>query len=470
VIAPFGDEALRFAIPEGIDRRALLDALRSGAGVRDAVVTEALAMVVHDGDPARAGAAIRAALASARAYSAPPDDGRGREHAIRALAPIEVVYDGEDLDAIARELSLTRDVLVAMHAAPEYVVSMMGFQPGFAYLRGGDPRLALPRRASPRTRVPERSVAIAAGYTGIYPFSSPGGWHLLGRAPAFVPFDDRGAALALGDRVRFVPVDRAASVAPRDVDDDVAGAHVEITKLAGVALLVDGGRVGHMHEGVPHGGALVRGELARANAAAGNPPGACAIELHGSIELTSAGRAVAFATGRSRVRYVAIEGGFAVPSVLGSRTTLLAARMGGFHGRLLRRGDRIPLEAPRSLSSPDPAPDQATTAPAIAIAPGPDALPRDVEHLLDAPFTISTSSDRAGTRLEGPSIAIEPAQLERPSAPMMRGAIEITPRGLIVLGPDHPTTGGYPVIAVVRAPDLDPFFARPLGSQVRFRV
>ena len=51
---------------------------------------------------------------------------------------------------------------------------------------------------------------------------------------------------------------------------------------------------------------------------------------------------------------------------------------------------------------------------------------------------------------------------------MVRGAIELTPSGLIVLGPDHPTTGGYPVIAVIRSTSLDAFFARPIGSLVHF--
>ena len=97
--------------------------------------------------------------------------------------------------------------MVALHAASTYVVATIGFLPGFAYLRGLDAHLVLPRRSSPRARVPALAVGIAGPYAGVYPFASPGGWHLLGTAVGFTPFDARrGATLALGDRVRFVPV------------------------------------------------------------------------------------------------------------------------------------------------------------------------------------------------------------------------------------------------------------------------
>lgn len=85
---------------------------------------------------------------------------------------------------------------------------MIGFLPGFPFMGDLPAPLRLPRRAQPRVRVPAGSVAIATGLTAIYPWESPGGWHLLGRCP--VPlFDARRTSpslLAAGDRVRFVPV------------------------------------------------------------------------------------------------------------------------------------------------------------------------------------------------------------------------------------------------------------------------
>ncbi len=116
---------------------------------------------------------------------------------------------GEDLDAAAAELGIAADTLISRHGAALYTVAMIGFAPGFPYLSGLDPSLALPRLATPRTRVPAGSVAIGGAQTGIYPRESPGGWRLLGRTPLRL-FDPQRASpslLAPGDRVRFVAID-----------------------------------------------------------------------------------------------------------------------------------------------------------------------------------------------------------------------------------------------------------------------
>ncbi len=119
---------------------------------------------------------------------------------------IPVRYDGEDLEEVARRTQLTLDEVIAIHSEREYHVYVIGFVPGFAYLGPLDERLALPRRESPRKRVPAGSVAIADQQTGIYPSSTPGGWHLIGSTDV-VLFDQRQqppARLKAGDRVRFV--------------------------------------------------------------------------------------------------------------------------------------------------------------------------------------------------------------------------------------------------------------------------
>ncbi len=116
---------------------------------------------------------------------------------------------GEDLDAAANELGIAPAELIARHAEATYTVAMIGFAPGFPYLSGLDPTLALSRLATPRTRVPAGSVAIGGAQTGIYPRESPGGWRLLGRTPLrlFDPQRDPPSLLAPGDRVRFVAID-----------------------------------------------------------------------------------------------------------------------------------------------------------------------------------------------------------------------------------------------------------------------
>jgi KipI family sensor histidine kinase inhibitor len=127
---------------------------------------------------------------------------------------IPVVYGGEagpDLNGAAAELGLSPMQLAQRHAAGEYVVAMIGFAPGFPYLLGLDPALALPRLATPRTLVPAGSVGIGGAQTGIYPRESPGGWRLIGRTPVtlFDPAREPPALLAPGDHVRFIAVDAA---------------------------------------------------------------------------------------------------------------------------------------------------------------------------------------------------------------------------------------------------------------------
>jgi len=119
---------------------------------------------------------------------------------------------GPDLAAVAESTGLSEAEVVARHVAPVYRVAFIGFLPGFPYLIGLDPTLAMARRATPRTRVPAGSVAIGGAQTGIYPVASPGGWHLLARTHArlFDPDHARPSLLGAGDRVRFRAVDAAA--------------------------------------------------------------------------------------------------------------------------------------------------------------------------------------------------------------------------------------------------------------------
>ena len=118
---------------------------------------------------------------------------------------IDVVYEGEDLDAVAAAAGLTVEQVIEMHTAGHYRVAFCGFAPGFGYLTGLPPQLPLPRRSSPRTRVPAGSVAIAAEYAAVYPRPSPGGWHLLGHTEQvlFDPQREPPAVLQPGTTVRF---------------------------------------------------------------------------------------------------------------------------------------------------------------------------------------------------------------------------------------------------------------------------
>ncbi|AKM30815.1 allophanate hydrolase [Pandoraea faecigallinarum] len=137
------------------------------------------------------------------AWQTPPAAGEvGRD------IEIPVHYGGEhgpDLAEVARHARLQPKTVVQRHAAPEYIVYFLGFQPGFAYLGGLDESIATPRRAEPRLAVPAGSVGIGGKQTGIYPLDSPGGWQIIGHAASvlFDPAASPPALLAPGDRVRF---------------------------------------------------------------------------------------------------------------------------------------------------------------------------------------------------------------------------------------------------------------------------
>lgn len=126
-----------------------------------------------------------------------------------AVVEVPVTYDGADLEVVAHLSGLSPREVVERHTGHEYAVAFCGFAPGFAYLSGLPQRLHVPRAAEPRTRVPAGAVAVAGGWTAVYPRASPGGWRLIGRT-TLVLWDldtDPPSPLAPGTRVRFVEVD-----------------------------------------------------------------------------------------------------------------------------------------------------------------------------------------------------------------------------------------------------------------------
>ncbi|MEU0509748.1 5-oxoprolinase subunit PxpB [Amycolatopsis sp. NPDC006125] len=184
------------------------ESLAEMSAVRAAVVAAGLPDLVEVVPGART--VLIAARPGARALeqarrlveSADLDGGDGGEP--REIT-IDVRYDGEDLDLVARTAGITAAEVVELHTGATYTVAFTGFAPGFGYLTGLPEPLRQSRLDTPRTRVPAGSVAIAGEFTGVYPRSSPGGWRLLGHTDA-VLFDSRAerpALLAPGDRVRF---------------------------------------------------------------------------------------------------------------------------------------------------------------------------------------------------------------------------------------------------------------------------
>ncbi len=191
--ALLGDRAVRFARPVGPSARAIMRAVRAWPGVVDVVVAQYDVAAYFNHSPAIDAARIRA-LAGVEDDASPIRD-----------IELRAVYDGPDLDEIARFARTTMNEVAQIHRDATYTVETIGFAPGFAYMSGLDARLRLPRRATPRLRVPSSSIAIAGEHTGVYPFDSSGGWHLIGRVVGARMFGPEGSLLRLGDHVRFVP-------------------------------------------------------------------------------------------------------------------------------------------------------------------------------------------------------------------------------------------------------------------------
>jgi allophanate hydrolase subunit 2 len=252
-----------------------------------------------------------------------------------------------------------------------------------------------------------------------------------------------------------------------------------ITRVAGLVTVQDLGRPGRMHEALAPGGALVPELLVAANRAARNADGDPAIEVLGRLVVRAEGTTIVavdaplvlqdgeelvIASEPRRVAYLAIRGGVDAPLVLGGRATQLSAGL----GKPLRTGERLASAGAFEVDSPvEPFVDTGE----VGVIAGPDLdafAPDALAQLVAAPYRILPTSDRVGSRLDGRVIARAPGYSEI-SRPMVRGAIEVPPDGLpIVLGPEHPTTGGYPVIAVIAHADLGRFFAIRLGGSVRF--
>jgi biotin-dependent carboxylase-like uncharacterized protein len=194
--------------------------------------------------------------------------------------------------------------------------------------------------------------------------------------------------------------------------------------------------------------------------------------------LARAGNVLSFGPRRSGCRAcAAFEGGIDVPLVLGSRATDLTGGFGGFAGRALRAGDVIGL-GPARPARPQPAPDGGAVRlvrsgpPTLRVVLGPqdDHFTKEaLRRLLSERYRVGAASDRVGCRLAGPSLPHRGAS-EIVSDGMVAGSVQVPPDGQpIVMMADGPTTGGYPKIATVIAPDL-PLLAQavPGEAEVRF--
>lgn len=492
----------------------LLDGLLAArpAGVTDLVPAACTLLVRFDPlvtDPAHLVAVISGIDLSARSLR------RGETF------EVPVIYDGEDLGDVADILGWAVDEVIRRHTAATYTVAFTGFAPGFAYMTCDDPAFDVPRRKSPRVRIPAGSVALAGKFGGIYPSDSPGGWQLLGRTPLTM-WDisrPRAALLAPGDHVRFRAMARGAVVplSPgRGATTNAVSpaASLLVTRADRPALYQDLGRRGRADQGVAESGALDRASLIEANHCVGNPRAAAAIEITFggfalkadwpvTLAVTGAPAPLAIRTGDERTlavplgrpfaldagdeltlgfppdgmrSYLALRGGFAVESVLGSAATDTLAKIGP---KPITVGDRlVPAHAAAAAVDPvRPAPKQMPKAGDtvnldVVLGPRTDWFTgKGVATLLAQAWQVTSESSRVGMRLAGAEPLERGDAAELPPEGTVPGAIQVPHSGQPVLFlADHPLTGGYPVIAVVARHHLDLAGQIPIGATIRFNA
>ena len=431
---------------------------------------------------------------------------------------IPVVYGGEsgpDLGAVAERCGLAEQEVVRLHASGSYFVHFLGFSPGFPYLGGMPPEIAVPRRDTPRTRVPAGSVAIAGTQTGIYPLESPGGWQLIGRTPLalFDPHRTPPALLAIGDRVSFTPVTTADFGGLDDVAARPAGTvgrrAIRVLHGGFQSTVQDLGRPGHAHLGVSASGAADPFSLSVGNRLVGNGAGAAAVEMTlagGTFAVEAAtvialagsdfaphlddrpvplweaievrpGQTLAVGATRDGARCtLCVRGGVDAATVLGSRSTHLISGLGGLAGRALEDGDSLAVGEAAAGPGQRRGFDRARAAQALArtelrVVPGPqwERFAREARAaLFSTPYRVSEDSSRMGLRLSGAPLAAA-AQGGMITEGVTLGALQVPGDGQPILSfVEHQTTGGYPQIACVIAADLHRVGQLRPRDEVRF--
>lgn len=281
---------------------------------------------------------------------------------------------------------------------------------------------------------------------------------------------------------------------------------IEIVRAPAHLVVQDVGFSGHRKMGLPRAGAMDLSAFALGNALIGNSHGEPALEwaltggtlrfahdvtvaltgarVHGRLghQMLQSDTPIRIAAGTvleldrftsGRFLYLCISPAPAISPVFGSCSTYAPAGIGGFEGRRLRTGDRIPLRpssAPGSVNAV-PKPDYSKAVIRLARAPQSDVLDgRLLTYLLHNRFTISAASDRTGYRLDGPAVDITGLS-QLLSEPACEGAIQITDGGTpIVLMADGPTIGGYNKVAVALAADIPVLAQKTPGETVRFAM
>ena len=447
---------------------------------------------------------------------------------------IPVCYDpelGSDLVALSKEKKMSTVELIREHSARKYLVYFIGFQPGFVYLGGLNPKLHTPRKSTPSKHVAKGSVAIGGAQTGIYPADAPGGWHVIGRTylNLFNPSHTLACKYKSGDFIEFTPISRtefdlnlekiqgSANEIKRRKDDAV----FKLLKSGIYSSIQDLGRRGYRALGVVQSGAMDQISARLANSLVGNSPSEAVLEItYGGLQLECLsscnivlcgadfsskknnlplemnkviglrrGDLITMGQRKNGARtYVAIEFGFDTELIMGSRSYY-----GPVTGKKrLKDGDLLYQSKNQICSSEVPKIQPTVESCGLSKAfdlshlgklidfsisktivltasPGPEynTLKDSIKKSIYQEFTIG-ANDRMGYLL------IERIQNDCPpiySSAVLPGTVQLTPSGqLIVLANDGQVTGGYPRVLLVSDQSMCQLSQLISGQKIRFKI
>lgn len=402
--------------------------------------------------------------------------------------------DAPDLPLLLDAAGLRRDAFAARLGELELTARFAGFRPGFAYLDGIPDAWKMPRRATSRPRVRAGSFAIAGDMAAFYPSVSAGGWNIIGRTNAQLwnAAVDPPALIRPGDRVSLEVVEALPELPARaaPVKGDEGERIADVLHPGQRTVIVSQPAWSRYGAGLPSGGAFDRDAAAAANLAVGNREDACVLEcaivgprllFEREATLSWFGAAASIRVNGEVVRdprqmHVRRGGLMEVGRLAGMRGYLAVAGGVADHGlpyaaepSLLQdvlRSRRLPItERPRIGALLR---DDAHTVRAVA---GPHEAPREIlDSLISTEWIVSASSDRTGVRLSSET-AIHGGRDDEDSTGMLPGTVQLHPNGeLVVMGPDHPITGGYTQVMCVIESDYWKIAQASPGSTLRWQL
>lgn len=400
-----------------------------------------------------------------------------------------------DLADLAISAGLDRQAVIARLTSTTFRARYLGFLPGFAYLEGVPEEFAMPRRTVPRTKVPEGTFAIAGTVAGFYPEDSPGGWNLLGRTDVrfWNPRRDPPNAVTPGDELRIVDATGYLEFSRRRLPEPVlVGPSVaEVLQPGLMTRIVGPAAFDRCAHGIAPGGPFDPEIVALANRVVGNHPNAAVLEC------AAVGPGLRFV----RPSRVAAYGARVSPLVNGHKVAQHAIEVG--EGDLLTfgrisEGFRVVIaidggiEDPRAHYAPRPVrlmkgdvihgagieprggtirPVERSNEKTVRVLVGPHPVSDEaLDFFLSTEWLITPQLNRMGIRLKSQQPPLNPpADLLTCGARF--GSVQWLPGGdLVLMGPDHPVTGGYLQPVTVISADQWKLGQLVPGDRVRFEV